>query len=277
MGDQFDIFRNSRVLVLVDGNSFYMRNWSVFKNIMNKGGVYGYLKNFNILLGKLNARWKDSFHFWDGANGKERRKKIYNEYKSNRVKYEKESADDLYQGIRDLQNFVLPYLGAVTFYNDNYEADDLIAAFLRRFLKNSNYDYYVIVSDDSDLWQLFDLSSRVKIYNRNGWVDLKKMGYNSGREWMMVKVLAGDKVDNIPPVEKGIGVKTALKILRDGKIKSEWRARMRMNEQLVNLLDAKYESPMDASFKMVVKSRDDSKLLEYFMKHGLRLEMLFKE
>jgi len=266
------------VRVFVDGNGFYMRNWSVFKSVMKNGGVYGYLKNFSLLMGRINMSWGQTYHFFDGSKAKARRRMILAEYKANRAKSYVEDVDDLFKGMNDLRDYVLSFLGAATFYHEDLEADDLIAQFTKLVLQSSSDDEVVIVSDDSDLWQLLDLGSRVKIYNRAGWVDLMEhTGCVSGREWMMVKVLSGDKVDNIPPVAPGIGRRTALKLLRTGAVKPEWSERMAVNERVVNLLDTVYDDVDMNKLRIVYPARNEKALMEYLIREGLRLEILFSE
>jgi DNA polymerase-1 len=104
-------------------------------------------------------------------------------------------------------------LGAATFIDDEYEADDLIAALTARLIRDGHR--VVIVTSDKDLAQL--VSDQVTLY------DFGK-GERYDAEAVMTKfgvrpdqivdllALAGDPVDNIPGVT-GIGRKSAADLL----------------------------------------------------------------
>jgi len=102
-------------------------------------------------------------------------------------------------------------LGAATFVDDRYEADDLIATLCARLPG----ERVVVVTSDKDLAQLVD--------ERVGWLDHargRRYGPRDVRERFGVEAsripdllgLAGDPVDNIPGV-RGIGPGTALALL----------------------------------------------------------------
>jgi DNA polymerase-1 len=104
-------------------------------------------------------------------------------------------------------------LGAATFIDDEYEADDLIAALTARLVPEGHR--VVIVTSDKDLAQL--VSDQVTLYDFG-----KGERYDAGavREKFGVRpdqivdllALAGDPVDNIPGVA-GIGRKSAADLL----------------------------------------------------------------
>ena len=108
---------------------------------------------------------------------------------------------------------VASVLGAATFIDDEYEADDLIAALTARLTAAGHKA--VVVSSDKDLAQL--VSDRVTLYDFG-----KGERYTPGEVHAKFGVrpdqitdllaLAGDPVDNIPGV-KGIGRKSAAELL----------------------------------------------------------------
>ncbi|MDP9360100.1 MAG: exodeoxyribonuclease IX [Acidobacteriota bacterium] len=109
---------------------------------------------------------------------------------------------------------VVDALGAATFIDERYEADDLIATIIDR--TSSSGAHYVIVSPDKDLTQL--VSDRVTLVDpaRNLRFDPAAVEAKFGvRPDQMTDFLglAGDAVDNIPGV-RGIGPKTAAELLR---------------------------------------------------------------
>jgi 5'-3' exonuclease len=104
-------------------------------------------------------------------------------------------------------------LGAATFIDDRYEADDLIGSLCRELERNGHGA--VVVTSDKDLAQL--VSDRVGLLDyarqkRYGTAEVKEKF--SVHSWQIADLLglAGDSVDNIPGV-KGVGKKTAAALL----------------------------------------------------------------
>jgi DNA polymerase I len=104
-------------------------------------------------------------------------------------------------------------LGAATFIDDRYEADDLIGALCTRLEKEENRA--VIVTSDKDLAQLVDerisLLDFAKGIRLNAGTVFEKFGVRPDQITDYLG-LAGDSVDNIPGV-KGIGGKSAAELL----------------------------------------------------------------
>jgi 5'-3' exonuclease len=133
-----------------------------------------------------------------------RRLEIYPAYKRNRLP----SSDPIIESarakmhpqIQKLREEVLPALGFPTYYEDGYEADDLIAA-----LYLNVYDPVVLVSSDHDLYQLLDRktvqwSPQNKDHNKSCFTvdDLAaKYGGLQSHQWPEVKAIAGCPTDNI--------------------------------------------------------------------------------
>ncbi len=104
-------------------------------------------------------------------------------------------------------------LGAATFINDRYEADDLIAG-IRRHVHADGHPM-VIVTSDKDLAQLVDATTTLWDYARDQRYDENGVRAKFGvRPDQIVDYLglAGDSVDNIPGV-RGVGAKTATALL----------------------------------------------------------------
>lgn len=118
-------------------------------------------------------------------------------------------------------------LGAATFIDDRYEADDLIGALCARLEEDDHRS--VIVTSDKDLAQLVDdritLLDFAKGTRLTAETVFEKFGVRPDQITDYLG-LAGDTVDNIPGV-KGIGGKTAAELL----------ARFRHLEDLYDRLD----------------------------------------
>ena len=109
---------------------------------------------------------------------------------------------------------VIEALGAATFIDERFEADDIIATIIDR--TSSSGAHYVIVSTDKDLTQL--VSDRVTLVEPARGLRFDAAGVEAKfgvRPDQMTDFLglAGDAVDNIPGV-RGIGPKTAADLLR---------------------------------------------------------------
>src|SRR3954447_12209474 len=104
-------------------------------------------------------------------------------------------------------------LGAATFIDDRYEADDLIGALCVRLEKEDHRS--VIVTSDKDLSQLVDERITLLDFAKGVRLDaggvFEKFGVRPDQITDYLG-LAGDTVDNIPGV-KGIGGKTAADLL----------------------------------------------------------------
>jgi 5'-3' exonuclease len=104
-------------------------------------------------------------------------------------------------------------LGAATFADDRYEADDLIATLCRRFASAGHR--IVVVSNDKDLAQLVTEQVTFFDFARDEHHDPASVAEKFGVRPAQITDylgLAGDSVDNIPGV-RGVGKKTAEALL----------------------------------------------------------------
>lgn len=112
------------------------------------------------------------------------------------------------------------------------EADDLVAI-LSRNLPGKK----IILSADQDLTQLIDKNTiQINPFD----MKLKSMssGINSKEEFVKAYAIAGQGKDDIPQIRKFLGIKTALKHLRNEKIIEftiEEKKRIKLNEILMDL------------------------------------------
>lgn len=196
--------------------NFYsgMRNLSY--NEIPTGVVFGLLRdiaNFQ----QTHSTKKLVFCF---DHGKSIRKQMDPGYKASRqAKRDALTADEqnaiqaLMDQVELLKTKVIPKLGyRNVFYQEGYEADDMIASFCR---SNPNLPI-IIVSADADLYQL--LSPNVSMWNPTEQRFTHVEDYIAAwglkpRQWPQVKALAGCSSDDIRGVV-GVGEKTAAKFLR---------------------------------------------------------------
>ncbi|MES1242129.1 MAG: 5'-3' exonuclease H3TH domain-containing protein [Acidobacteriota bacterium] len=197
---------------LVDASPYIFRAYHSLPGTIRdpKGAKVGAVYGFASFLLKLIADEKVTHlgvTFDRNLNGSFRNR-FYPEYKQQRQL----PPDDLVAQIDPCVE-VASAIGAATFIDDDYEADDLIATLAARLLPEGHR--VVIVTSDKDLAQL--VGDRVTLYDFS-----KGERYDAAavREKFGVRPdqitdllgLAGDPVDNIPGVH-GIGPKSAADLL----------------------------------------------------------------
>lgn len=186
-------------------------------NGMETGVVFGFLSRVLRLTKVFDT---DEFIFcWDSRQ--RYRNLIYPDYKENRKKkLIGKKADDFraaFEQFNLLRKVILPRMGfRNVFHQAGYEADDLIAWTVARFP-----DKNVIISNDSDFWQL--LYEHRKCYVRTYDIRKKKLftcgdfvkgwyGLTPDR-WAEMKAIMGDTSDGIKGVP-GIGPVNAVKYIK---------------------------------------------------------------
>lgn len=197
---------------LVDASPYIFRaHFSLPSSIKTPGGdpaaaSYG----FASFLLKLIADEKPS-HLgvaFDRNLSSSFRNEIYPAYKEQRVAPPPELEAQI-----DTCLEIAAALGAATFIDDRYEADDLIGTLCGHLEKNGHGA--VIVTTDKDMAQLVDERTTLFDFGKGLRFDagavLEKFGVRPDQITDFLG-LAGDSVDNIPGI-KGIGAKSAAELL----------------------------------------------------------------
>ena len=205
-------------VILVDGNNLLFRSYyatAYSGNIMrnSKGfptnGLYGFVNMINKIISEENPKYiLVAFDV-----GKTFRHDKYDSYKDGRI----ETPDELKMQF-PVAKEILTAMGIKYLEVPGYEADDIIGTFSRMIDEDSNYDG-LIVSSDKDLLQLISDDVSVKLLKSKDYIMMNHDTFVStyGIEpirMIDLKGLMGDSSDNIPGV-KGIGEKTALKLLQE--------------------------------------------------------------
>lgn len=205
-------------VILIDGNNLLFRSYyataytgNIMKN--SKGfptnGLYGLVNMLNKIIKEENPEYM--LVAFD--KGKTFRHDKYKEYKDGRV----ETPNDLKIQFEVAKKLV-PLMGIKCFEIDNYEADDIIGTYSKMVYNDPNY-IATIVSSDKDLLQLINEQVDVKLLKQKDYIRMNEETFFNTygiRPIRMIdlKGLEGDPSDNIPGV-KGIGEKTALKLLQE--------------------------------------------------------------
>ena len=207
---------------LIDGSGYIFRAYYALpplsrkKDGMPTGAVSGFCNMLFKLLedSKSNDNKEKATHFaviFDSAR-KNFRNEIYSNYKANRA----EAPEDLipqFDYIRkSVEAFSLPSVELI-----NYEADDLIATYCEKIIKEGAK--VTIVSSDKDLMQLYKKNIRIYDPMKNKFISDQDINDKFGvvpEKIIDVQALAGDSSDNVPGVP-GIGIKTAAELINKYK------------------------------------------------------------
>ncbi|HZT79633.1 MAG TPA: DNA polymerase I, partial [Gemmataceae bacterium] len=270
-------------LFLVDAYSLIFQVFHALPPMSGPGGLptnalYGFTKDLLYLRNELKPDYL--LVCWDVA-GPTFRDQLYKEYKAHRAPM----PDDLQLQVPLIQQMLeamrVPQLGV-----PGFEADDLMAT-VARAAAARGIDVYLCTSD-KDCRQLLD--DHVRIYNLRKRQEFTRESLLE--DWGVtpeqvvdLQTLVGDSVDNVPGV-KGVGVKTAAKLLQEhgsldnlmahldkvkGKLKENLQAAepiLPRSRQLVRLDTAvPLEMDWDGWRR---KEWDAPRLLELFQKWGFR-------
>ncbi len=207
-------------LILIDGNNLMFRSYyataysgNMMKNSkgMPTNALFGFVSMINKIINEENPKYiAVAFDI-----GKNFRKEQYDFYKEGR----QQTPDELKVQM-PIARKILDAMNIKHFELEPYEADDIIGTIVKMTEEDKDFAS-VIVSSDKDLLQLISEETEVKLLKQTGFIryDYKTFVDDYKIEPIRIidlKALMGDSSDNIPGV-KGIGEKTALKLLQEYK------------------------------------------------------------
>lgn len=141
------------------------------------------------------------------------RNQLYKDYKGTRENNLKKFNGDIF---KHTYNILLPQLqqkyNFKVLIGKHLEADDVIAILTKEIHKRNQQTYIVIITDDNDYMQLSNL--HVNIINLKKKSIAERIPYEP-RLYLQYKIIIGDISDNIPPIMKKVGPKTADKLARN--------------------------------------------------------------
>ena len=205
-------------VILVDGNNLMFRSYfataytgNLMKNSKGEAtnALYGFVNMINKIIIEENPQYM-AVAFDIGKNFRHQK---YENYKAGRAETPKDLLDQMPKARK-----LLDAMGIRHIEVENYEADDIIGTLSKMALIDQEFDA-TIISSDKDLLQLINKEVDVKLLKTKGFIryneETFKKDYGIDPIRMIdLKALMGDASDNVPGV-KGIGEKTALKLLQE--------------------------------------------------------------
>ncbi len=260
-------------LVLVDGSSYLFRAFHAMPSLTNSKGeptgtIYGVI---NMIRKLLKDYQPEHIAVVFDARGKTFRNDMYEDYKANRPPMPEELAAQIAPVHRIVEAMGLPLLVV-----DGVEADDVIGTLARQATEQGIET--VISTGDKDMAQLVNEHVRLidTMTDRVSDVEGVKEKFGVPPELIIdYLTLIGDKVDNIPGVNK-CGPKTALKWLRqygslEGVMEHAGEIKGKVGEYLREALDwlplskrlitIKQDVPLDFSPETLKRREPDREAL----------------
>ncbi len=205
-------------IILVDGNNLMFRSYyataytgNFMKN--SKGDPTNALYGFVSMINKIIEEEKPEYMAVAFDIGKNFRHEKYKQYKAGRIETPEELKVQMPKA-----KVLLDAMGIKHIEVENYEADDIIGTISKMAYDDKEFDA-LIVSSDKDLLQLINEEVEVKLLKTKGYIRYNPNSFEAYYgikpiRMIDLKALMGDPSDNVPGV-KGIGEKTALKLLRE--------------------------------------------------------------
>jgi DNA polymerase I len=275
--------QNKPLFILIDASSYFFRAYHALPPLTNSkghptGAVYGVI---NMIRRLIKDYEPDYLGVVFDSKGKTFRDDLYAEYKANRDETPDELSCQFAPLIKIIEAMGLPLL-----VEDGVEADDVIGTLARQ---GAAQGFKTIISTgDKDMAQL--VNDKISLINTMTNKDMDIAGVKekfgvSPEQIIDYLTLMGDKVDNIPGVEK-VGPKTAAKWLNDyddldaiiehadefkGKVGENLRAALSYLPLSKKLVTIKDDVPLKVTVTdLTCQAQDTEKLVELYKEMEFR-------
>tara|TARA_B100001094_G_C18190358_1_gene806774 strand:+ start:2005 stop:3051 length:1047 start_codon:yes stop_codon:yes gene_type:complete len=222
-GEAIQSTPNDKVLI-IDGLNTFIRSFAVSPvtndDGIHVGGITGFLMSIGFAIRTLQPT--RVIICFDGKGGSQRRRKLFPDYKANRLVRTKLNRTNAFSDKDAESENMKMQLGRLVQYLDNLpvqilapeniEADDAIAYISKQLLVDSKI---FIMSSDKDFIQLVDdriavwSPTKKKLYFKD---DVREDYKLPAHNYLLYRTLTGDKSDNIPGI-RGTGIATLKKRL----------------------------------------------------------------
>jgi len=232
--------QGEKISVILDYKNLVNRN--LFVNVDPLDEKFKYWKQKMLTSLNYICRTFQPVEFIMAMDRSSWRKEFYPEYKANRAaRYAPGGCVIDWQKFCPVENEFITKMKEL-FPNfkwievDRAEADDVCGVLCRDFKKDVNDGKFVVVTSDRDMHQLLRYKN-VRIYNpiKQAFVECP-----DPYKYLQIKIVCGDKGDNIPGIKDKMGEKTAIKFLESGELlkmspDSEPRKNYERNKKLIDL------------------------------------------
>jgi DNA polymerase-1 len=198
----------------IDFNNMVFGSYYGEKLINSKGINVNAIKGFFMKLKSLKDSLNPDHIVFCNDLSRERtfRRKLYKPYKAQR----KEHDPDIMIQIKYCAQ-IASLIGYPFINNELYEADDVLGM-IAKYTTDNNMDM-IIASSDKDLYQLVNDNIYIYSHRNKELIDrcwLQQKYQLTPEQWIELKMLQGDRGDNIPGINN-VGEVTALKLMHQYK------------------------------------------------------------
>lgn len=198
---------------------------------------------------------------------------IYSEYKANRKEARDKAVvnfDKFFPIFNEFTAQIKEVFSKIYTLNiEKCEGDDIISVLSKNTFKTEEV---IIISSDSDMHQL--ITQNIKQYDP---MKKKMVDCLNPQKELDIKIITGDKGDNIPPIKKKVGLITAEKILNNGldnylKESEEIKANYIRNKTLIDLnyIPKEIQENIINSYNNYqLKNMESKKILDFFVQNKL--------
>lgn len=202
---------NRKLVIGIDFNNMVFGSYYGQPLINSKGMNVNAIKGFFFKIKSLKDMFSPDYIVIANDLSREKtfRRKLFRQYKAQRKPHDPDIMIQMKYASQ-----IAALLGYPFINNDMYEADDVLGM-ISKYTSENDMDM-IIASSDKDLYQLvsdktFILSPKNKdLIDENWLMDNYKL---TPQQWIELKMLQGDKSDNIPGIP-GVGEITALKLMQ---------------------------------------------------------------
>lgn len=255
-----------KLILIIDFNNVLFTSYYGQKLINQHGYNVNAVKGFFTKLKNLKDIFDPDFIVFarDLSRVKTFRRKLFPDYKAQR----KPMDPDIFSQMKMAQQIVA-LLGFSIISHELYEADDIMGM-ISRFGEEHEMDS-IIISSDRDMYQLITDHTFVISPRNSDLIDknyLQEHYQLTPDQWIELKILQGDRSDNIPGIP-GIGEVTALQLMQQyGSIQNIYQSMDQLKPKIQSLL-TKYQDTLDLTRKLVTIETDYTLI-------DLKEEMLYR-
>lgn len=237
-----------KLILIIDFNNVLFTSYYGQKLINQHGYNVNAVKGFFTKLKNLKDIFDPDFIVFarDLSRVKTFRRKLFSDYKAQR----KPMDPDIFSQMKMAQQIVA-LLGFSIISHELYEADDIMGM-ISRFGEEHEMDS-IIISSDRDMYQLITDHTFVMSPRNSDLIDknyLQEHYQLTPDQWIELKILQGDRSDNIPGIP-GIGEVTALQLIQQyGSIQNIYQSMDQLKPKIQSLL-TKYQDTLDLIRKLV--------------------------